>query len=145
MCRPPVDDSFEKSLSHIMKKVTILVCCAAFVSFCLLFGLFALSSNPDSYYQEHESSSSTNAAVNAPVLVQNITSLPWYSQRPLIFIGDSVQRYLYLTLGYKIINGHFQVDSPQFDKDKTIVNEHHWNDWNDFHTKTNEILGKGRD
>lgn len=68
---------------------------------------------------------------------------PWYARRPLIFIGDSVTRYQYMTLAYKIINDIYESDSPLFNISKTFTNEHNFDGWDVFHSSVNAMWGQG--
>ncbi|KAI9199484.1 uncharacterized protein BJ171DRAFT_214606 [Polychytrium aggregatum] len=63
----------------------------------------------------------------------------WVMRRPIIFIGDSVTRYQYLSLAYRLSHGHWQFEEPGFNKTTEII-DRDWHDWERFMRGTNALL-----
>ncbi|KAI9209128.1 uncharacterized protein BJ171DRAFT_577476 [Polychytrium aggregatum] len=65
--------------------------------------------------------------------------LEWTTRRPLIFIGDSVTRFQYLSLAYRLTYGHWQFEEPSFNATTKRI-DREWGNWERFMRGTNALL-----
>lgn len=94
---------------------------------------------------------STNAPPSTPSLFGNSSFAKvdkletWIKDKPIVFIGDSVTRYQYLSLAYRVLNGHYQIEEPDFTPDSpyNMNRENVKGSWNEYYNMTHTLLIEG--